>query len=102
MTSEVTQADRDAAAEWLWDPESVSWDRRDFDKMKSGSWDDHSLIQAFARHRTAEVERLREALRSIAEATSAEDDAGENYRWDDREGALDYAYATARAALGEP
>jgi len=42
---------------------------------------------------------LREALKDIAEATSAEDDAGENYRWDDREGALDYAYATATAAL---
>lgn len=47
----------------------------------------------------AEVGSLREALANIAEATSAEADAGENYRWDDREGALDYAYATARAAL---
>ena len=42
---------------------------------------------------------LADALDKIAEATSAEPDAGENYRWDDREGALDYAYATARQAL---
>lgn len=45
------------------------------------------------------VSALEEALRDIADATSAEDDAGENYRWDDREGALDYAYAKSRAAL---
>lgn len=44
---------------------------------------------------------LLEALEKIAEATSAEDDAGENYRWDDREGALDYAFATARAAIAK-
>lgn len=42
-----------------------------------------------------------EALREIAEATSAEPDAGENYRWDDREGALDFAYATAAAILAK-
>lgn len=41
------------------------------------------------------------ALGAIAEATSAEDDAGENYRWDDREGALDYAYATAAEAIAK-
>lgn len=44
---------------------------------------------------------LLEALGNIAEATSAEEDAGDNYRSDDREGALDYAYATAIAAISK-
>ncbi len=47
-----------------------------------------------------EIARLTKALEEIAEATSAEPDAGENYRWDDREGALDYAYSRATQALG--
>lgn len=46
-----------------------------------------------------EVKALVEALEAIKAQTSAEDDAGENYRWDDREGALDFAYATAAQAL---
>lgn len=54
-----------------------------------------TLQRAFA-EREAE---LVGALENIREATSAEDDAGENYRWDDREGALDYAYAEADRAL---
>lgn len=51
------------------------------------------------RNLMAAAPALLEALEAIAEATSAEDDAGENYRWDDREGALDYTYAKARAAI---
>lgn len=59
---------------------------------------------AIAAHRLAstaqpEVKALVEALEAIKAQTSAEDDAGENYRWDDREGALDFAYATAAQAL---
>ena len=46
-----------------------------------------------------EVKALVEALEAIKAQTSAEDDAGKNYRWDDREGALDFAYATAAQAL---
>ena len=62
------------------------------------------IEQAFAAHRLAstaqpEVKALVEALEAIKAQTSAEDDAGENYRWDDREGALDFAYATAAQAL---
>jgi len=53
------------------------------------------------RHDDPLVEVLVAALRDIAEATSAEDDAGENYRWDDREGALDYAYAVAKRGLAQ-
>lgn len=49
----------------------------------------------------AAAPELLEALRDIAEATSAEDDAGENYRADDREGALDYAYAKAMQAIAK-
>ena len=47
------------------------------------------------------LREAREALEDIAQETSAEEDAGENYRWDDREGALDYAYARARATLAK-
>ena len=57
----------------------------------------HRLASTTAQ--TGAVQKLVEALESIKEATSAEDDAGENYRWDDREGALDFAYATANRAL---
>ncbi|CDO34654.1 hypothetical protein [Novosphingobium sp. KN65.2] len=57
-------------------------------------------IQA-ANSEAERVAKLEGALREIAVETSAEEDAGENYRWDDREGALDFAYSTARAALGD-
>ncbi len=65
---------------------------------------DASAILRQAAHRLAstaqpEVKALVEALEAIKAQTSAEDDAGENYRWDDREGALDFAYATAAQAL---
>ncbi|QDP53734.1 MAG: hypothetical protein GOVbin7759_21 [Prokaryotic dsDNA virus sp.] len=65
---------------------------------------DASAVLRHSAHRLAstaqpEVKALVEALEAIKAQTSAEDDAGENYRWDDREGALDFAYATAAQAL---
>ena len=71
---EVTQADRDAAASgyFAW----CSNNRVIPDRMKSGNADNHSMVQAFARHRATQLqalaarvqmlegenERLREAL----------------------------------------
>ena len=65
---------------------------------------DASAVLRHSAHRLAstaqpEVKALVEALEAIKAQTSAEDDAGKNYRWDDREGALDFAYATAAQAL---
>jgi len=68
----------------------------------SANADDSAFDAAWnTRHDDPLVEVLVAALRDIAEATSAEDDAGENYRWDDREGALDYAYAVAKRGLAQ-
>lgn len=44
-----------------------------------------------------EIERLREALQSVADMTDA--DNPESYRCDDREGCLDTVFATATGAL---
>ena len=46
-----------------------------------------------------EIERLRSALKDIAEMTDA--DNPESYRCDDREGCLDTVFATASAAAME-
>lgn len=80
---EVTQADRDAAASgyFAW----CSNNRVIPDRMKSGNADNHSMVQAFARHRAtqlqafadrikaleAENEWLREALKAEAQAIKA-------------------------------
>lgn len=98
----ATQADRERAAKHL---------RREgepclAEMVVNAAFDDHPLVQDFAAHRIASttaqteaVQKLVDALESIKAQTSAEDDAGENYRCDDREGALDFAYATANRAL---
>ena len=63
---EVTQADRDAAADFACQPHQ--------DKLRSGEWDSDPAIQALAAHRTrndAQVQGLVSALRRIAkDATS--------------------------------
>lgn len=46
----------------------------------------------------SDLEQAVQALEGIASATDP-DSAEENYRADDREGCLDYVFATARAAL---
>ncbi len=81
---EVTQADREAAASgyFAW----CSGNPVIPDRMKAGQADDHSMVQAFARHRAAalqslaaqlaearaENERLRGALGLIIENESAD------------------------------
>ncbi len=69
----------------------AEWHRRCRRADQAGHADDAATL----------ITELIEALEAIARETSAEDDAGENYRWDDREGVLDYAYATAVAALAK-
>ena len=63
--TEITQADRDAAASgyFAW----CSGNPVIPDRMKAGNADDHSMVQAFARHRMEEraaiVAWLREGVR---------------------------------------
>ena len=56
MQVEVTDADREAAASgyFAW----CSGNPVIPDRMKAGTADDHSMVQAFARHRIAERERV--------------------------------------------
>lgn len=62
---EVTQADREAAAElnWLTDPKYAF-------NLKHGMGDRNQLVQAFARHRASEAERVREACAKVAEGVA--------------------------------
>lgn len=65
--TEITQADRDAAADWLAD--EFGQQQPFLNKVRHGQQYE-TLIEAFARHRTAyqgRVERLAEALAKIAE-----------------------------------
>lgn len=63
---EITQADREAAAEILID----SYDYASAaEQVRKGQWDDHPLVQAFARHRiTAQREAIEEAAETGAAA----------------------------------
>lgn len=104
---EVTQEDRDAAASgyYAW----IGPNPRIPEKMVDGNADDHSIVQAFARHREAalttaqaeadalraEVERLREALREFVDGAGMTDDA-DVLLIDAR------TYETALKALSEP
>ena len=56
MQVEVTDADREAAASgyFAW----CSGNPVIPDRMKAGTADDHSMVQAFAHHRIAERERV--------------------------------------------
>lgn len=64
----VTQADREAAARAGLDMARIN--ERDANALRQGgAWDEWTLVQAFARHRTvataakdAEIERLKDAL----------------------------------------
>jgi len=47
----VTAADRKAAADWL--ATNAAFNRAYLNNLRDGEWDDHSLVQAFARHRMA-------------------------------------------------
>lgn len=68
---EVTQADRDAAADWCVSQPFPS-KQAEAPMIRAGEYDHHSLVQAFARHRLASTsnsaaeERLAEALAVIA------------------------------------
>ena len=74
--------------------------RADADRWMAGDMGrDNEEAGLLSNEAAATIEALCEALRNIARETSAENDAGENYRWDDREGALDFAYSTAQSAL---
>lgn len=69
-TVEVTQADRDEAADYLRDHGYWHVDDEEF---RSGAKDGTPLVQAFARHRTRATRQdgLREAMRSIVEGEKA-------------------------------
>ena len=64
MASEtITQADREAAANWMVDGEGLVEKYRDH--IRSGKWDSTGIVQAFAAHRTAAVAELVEALEEV-------------------------------------
>ena len=70
MQVEVTDADREAAASgyFAW----CSGNPVIPDRMKAGTADDHSMVQAFARHRIAERERVLAELVDLQEKRLAE------------------------------
>ena len=61
MVGEITQADRDAAASgyFAW----CSGNPVIPERMKAGDADDHSMVQAFARHRIKTEQKIVEWLR---------------------------------------
>lgn len=64
-------------------------------KKYSKTW--AAWVQTQCSQAADEIERLREALQSVADMTDA--DNPESYRCDDREGCLDTVFATATAAM---
>lgn len=62
--TEITQADRDAAASgyFAW----CSGNPVIPERMKAGNADDHSMVQAFARHRTEERAAIVAWLRKLS------------------------------------
>ena len=74
VTSDVTQADREAAAQ-VYDARPSDWSAAS-DQVRRGLHDDTAIVQAFARHRLAshtgtggvDVEGLRKVLKPFADA----------------------------------
>ena len=80
MEIEVTQADREAAASgyFAW----CSGNPVIPDRMKAGNADDHSMVQAFARHRIAaeqrgKIEGARLAIEAAATVAPSKTPSGE-------------------------
>lgn len=101
----VTQADREAAARAGLDLSRLT--ERDADALRQGgAWDEWSLVQAFARHRTASAPAdLVEALKGLLHAycsdtgfaAAVRQDTGFAYPWEPGE----IAEANALAALAK-
>ena len=72
--TEITQADRDAAASgyFAW----CSGNPVIPDRMKAGNADDHSMVQAFARHRMEERAAIVAYFRHIAKCIRLDADEG--------------------------
>lgn len=80
MASEtITQADREAAANWMVDGEGLVEKYRDH--IRSGKWDSTGIVQAFAAHRTAAVAELVEALKPFADCVEQISDDEDDEEW---------------------
>ena len=76
----VTQADREAAADWLATDDDAE-DMQHFAQfIRGGHEDDHSLVQAFARHRRQAVAEVREECARIADMHDHKGDIGKAIR----------------------
>lgn len=74
-TLEVTQADREAAADY----EEHFPPHMGGQVFRDGVADDHPLVAAFARHRIAAIEEVREALEEAARAMAADFQTSETH-----------------------
>ena len=98
---EVTQADRDAAAavHYNYQKGSLAWPhaKSGKDRIKSGEWDNHSLIQAFAAHHLAAIAEGRRQMRE--EAATATVDCMCDQEWPPQDGdvQIDEVVAAIRA-----
>jgi len=95
--SEITQADREAAANLYLDLEGLPYSPRDLavaDEHRRGECDEHASVQAFARHR---IEAAAQARReAIEEAAAKADSIGEAYG-EDETGWFECSETIARA-----
>lgn len=94
---QVTQADRDAAATWLHE-QGTRFPSREAEAamVERGEYDEHSLVQAFARHRQQSENALREVLDEILAAQNVQPYRGWNIT------KLNAAVDNARALLNLP
>jgi hypothetical protein len=77
---EITQADRDAAADWC---ESQPFPSKQVEApmIRLCEYDHHSLVQAFAAHRIASTTEAADLMDEMADALRELADAEKNYRW---------------------